>query len=101
MKFGIYAGTKNGDFFETKHFIYRRQIKVSDIDRILYQPTWAFGQKMRSLYFIDRTNGKAKFKLTNGAYSFKTLATIIDDLRKENRSIGLDDPAQDLVRDYL
>jgi hypothetical protein len=54
---------------------------------------------MRSIYIVDRKNGKIKIKMTNGAaYKLGTLAQIISDLKKENTAIRLDDFAQELVR---
>ncbi len=47
MKFGIYATVDDGVFYEVKHFIFQRSIKITDIGKVIYQPTWVIGQKMR------------------------------------------------------
>ena len=54
MKFGIYGRSERDYFCETKHFFYRRCIKVSDIGQILYKPKWIFGGNMKSIYIIDK-----------------------------------------------
>jgi hypothetical protein len=100
FKFGMYAENRDGIFLERKHFLYERRIPIADIDQILYQPTWKLGQKMRSIYFMDKKDNKIKIRMSNGAYPHATLAQILQDLTRENSAIRLDDPARHLRNKY-
>lgn len=98
-KFGIYAVLQGDDFYEVRHFIFRHNIKIANIDKILYQPTWIFGDKMRSVYLLDRTTREIKVRMSNGAYPLKTLRQIISDLKNRNQTIHIDDSAKALIEE--
>ncbi len=94
--------TFNSDHFDgagQKHFIYRRSIKTSDINKIMYKPTWIFGDKMRSIYIIDKEKGEIKIRMSNAAYPHKTLARVVTDLIRTNPSIELDAETKNLLKE--
>ena len=99
-KYGIYAKFDGTTFCETKHFFYRKCIKTTDIDRIRYQPTWIFGNKMRSIYILDKESGTIKIRMANAAYQRATLAQIVNDLKQANCNMRLDKDTQQLLSEF-
>jgi hypothetical protein len=99
-KYGIYVGLERDSFFEVKHFFIRREIRIADIHKIFYQPTWIIGQKMRSVYLIDAKNNKIKIKMSNAAFPIATLSAIIADLKRKNPNIQLDESARQLIDSF-
>jgi hypothetical protein len=101
LKFGIYARRRDDYFCETKHFVYWRCIKISNIEKIMYKPTWLIGENMRSIYVVDREGGAIRIRMANGAYPLGTLTQIVTDLVAVNPSIELDAETKELLRKYL
>jgi len=101
MKIGIYAKRTNDYFCETKHFVFRRCIKISNIGKIMYKPTWAIGENMRSIYVLDREGEAIKIRMASGAYSLKTLRQVVIELTNLNPSIELDADARKLLHESV
>ncbi len=101
MKFGIYAKRTNDYFCETKHFVFRRCIKISRIGKIMYKPTWVIGENMRSIYVLDREGETIRVRMASGAYSLTTLRQVVRDLTDLNPSIELDADARSLLQGRL
>jgi hypothetical protein len=100
MKFGFYSFIENGTLSERRHFFFLRHIKMSEVDQIMYQPTWILGQSLRSLYFVDKSSQKITIKLANAAYSTKVLASIVKEAESQNPAIFVDVPARELASKY-
>jgi len=47
---------------------------------IMYKPTWAFGENIRSIYVLDREGATIKIRMASGAYSLKMLRQVVIEL---------------------
>jgi hypothetical protein len=56
----------------------------------MYRPTWIFGDRMRSIYIVNKEKGAIKIRMANAAYPRVTLARIVTDLVRINPSIELE-----------
>lgn len=97
-KFGIYVYVMDNEFYSVSHFFLKSHTSISNIGRIIYQPTWIIGGRQRSIYLIEANTNHIKAKMANAAYAPATLIRLVNDLRRINPQIELDKEAQELLR---
>jgi hypothetical protein len=97
-KLGIYVYIVGNEFYSVSHFLLKRRTHISDIARIIYQPTWIIGQRQRSVYLIEAGTNRIKAKMANAAYARTTLSQLVNDLKQNNPRIELDKETQELLQ---
>jgi len=98
--FGTYGllDKKAKTITRTDYLFYTKRIKIADIKFINYRPTWIMGGLARSLYIIDDKENVIEFP--NVGWYEPILANIVNDLKKLNPRIELDESAEELVKKY-
>jgi hypothetical protein len=96
--FGLYVRVTDDEVCRTDYFVWKKCLRISDIDAILYRPTWGVGQTARRLQIINSKGFYQELQLTNTAFRQSDIAALVSLLRKNNPSIQLDEDAEALVK---
>jgi hypothetical protein len=102
LYWGTYIVVNESGVYAVDYFFHKTGLKFEQIESIYYHPTWIIGSRARTLSIIGILGGKRKtVKLgTNHFYSLKSLAAIIAEVRKNNPTVKMDGPTQELMNRY-
>jgi len=85
----------------TNYFFFTKRLKLEDIKTINYRSTWIMGGIANSVYIIGTFEGKEiVIEFPNVGWRENTLGKMVNDMRKLNPSIPLDDSAKELLKKY-
>jgi hypothetical protein len=99
--FGMFLTLVDGELCRIDFFFIKKHFPVSHIVQITYPPTFIAGRNSRTLTIIADVNGETKqTSMSYPAFTEQTLAKAINDLRRLNPGIRLNEDAEALLEKF-
>lgn len=100
MIFGTYVALGTNALTRVDTFFLKQRLLFGEIDSVRYQPTYGVGKEASSLYIFRKNQDTAVITMTGLWFGEKILSQVVQDLKKANPTIILDQEAQELARKY-
>lgn len=97
LLWGTYVTLDEKVLSRVDNFIFRKNILISNVEAIRYQPTYGVVKEASSLYVFEKGHGTATFTMTSLWFTEKALRDFLQNLKKLNPAVILDDEAQKLM----